>query len=75
MIEARTLFDEALQIEPNNADALAGLATTLVFEFVNGYYDTGGVERLRAPRRCSIARLRSRRSRDCAEGEGGVVAR
>ena len=46
MIEARTLFDEALQIEPKNADALAGLATTLVFEFVNGYYDTGGEERL-----------------------------
>jgi adenylate cyclase len=46
MIEARTLFDEALQIEPNNADALAGLATTFVFEFVNGYYESGGEERL-----------------------------
>ena len=47
MIQARTLFNDALQIEPNNADALAGLGTTLVFEFVNGYYDSGGEERLR----------------------------
>jgi adenylate cyclase len=47
MIQARTLFNDALAIEPNNADALAGLATTLVFEFVNGYYETGGEERLR----------------------------
>jgi adenylate cyclase len=47
MIQARTLFNDALAIEPNNADALAGLATTLVFEFVNGYYDSGGEERLR----------------------------
>jgi class 3 adenylate cyclase/TolB-like protein/Flp pilus assembly protein TadD len=47
MIQARTLFNDALQIERDNADALAGLATTLVFEFVNGYYDSGGEERLR----------------------------
>lgn len=47
MIQARTLFNDALEIEPNNADALAGLGTTLVFEFVNGYYDSGGEERLR----------------------------
>ncbi|MEA2859053.1 MAG: adenylate cyclase [Methylobacteriaceae bacterium] len=47
MIQARTLFNDALAIEPNNADALAGLATTLVFEFVNGYYESGGEERLR----------------------------
>ncbi len=46
MIEARSLFNEALQIEPDNADALAGLATTFVFEFVNGYYQSGGEERL-----------------------------
>jgi TolB-like protein/cytochrome c-type biogenesis protein CcmH/NrfG len=47
MIQARTLFNDALAIEPDNADALAGLGTTLVFEFVNGYYDSGGEERLR----------------------------
>src|SRR3954447_10424165 len=47
MIQARTLFNDALQIDPNSADALAGLGTTLVFEFVNGYYDSGGEERLR----------------------------
>ncbi|MEA2839860.1 MAG: adenylate cyclase [Methylobacteriaceae bacterium] len=47
MIEARTLFDAALRMEPDNADALAGLAATLVFEFVNGYYENGGDERLR----------------------------
>ncbi|MBV8850855.1 MAG: hypothetical protein JOZ16_14870 [Methylobacteriaceae bacterium] len=47
MIQARTLFNDALEIAPNNADALAGLGTTLVFEFVNGYYESGGEERLR----------------------------
>jgi class 3 adenylate cyclase/TolB-like protein/tetratricopeptide (TPR) repeat protein len=47
MIQARTLFNDALEIERDNADALAGLGTTLVFEFVNGYYDSGGEERLR----------------------------
>jgi adenylate cyclase len=47
MIQARTLFNDALVIEPNNADALAGLGTTLVFEFVNGYYESGGEDRLR----------------------------
>lgn len=47
MIQARTLFNDALVMEPNNADALAGLGTTLVFEFVNGYYEGGGEDRLR----------------------------
>jgi TolB-like protein/DNA-binding winged helix-turn-helix (wHTH) protein len=46
MIEARDLFEQALTVQPNNVDALAGVATTLVFEFVNGYYETGGAERL-----------------------------
>ena len=47
MIEARDLFDQALTVEPANVDGLAGVARTLVFEFLNGYYETGGEARLR----------------------------
>lgn len=47
MIEARDLFEQALKVEPTSIDGLAGIATTLVFEFLNGYYETGGDERLR----------------------------
>ena len=46
MIEARGLFEQALKVEPGSVDGLAGVATTLVFEFLNGYYETGGDERL-----------------------------
>src|SRR5262249_41781782 len=45
MIEARGLFEQAVNVEPASADGLAGVATTLVFEFLNGYYETGGDER------------------------------
>jgi TolB-like protein len=47
MTEARNLFEQALKVEPTNVDGLAGVATTLVFEFLNGYYATGGDKRLR----------------------------
>jgi TolB-like protein/tetratricopeptide (TPR) repeat protein len=47
MIGARDLFEQALKMQPTNVDGLAGVATTLVFEFLNGYYETGGEERLR----------------------------
>jgi TolB-like protein len=46
MIDARGLFEQALQVEPSSVDGLAGVATTLVFEFLNGYYETGGDDRL-----------------------------
>jgi TolB-like protein/tetratricopeptide (TPR) repeat protein len=46
MIEGRGLFEQALKVEPASVDGLAGVATTLVFEFLNGYYETGGDERL-----------------------------
>ena len=46
MIEARGLFEQALKVEPSNVDGLAGVATTLIFEFLNGYYETGGDKRL-----------------------------
>jgi len=46
MIEARGLFEQAVNVDPASADGLAGVATTLVFEFLNGYYETGGDERL-----------------------------
>jgi TolB-like protein/Flp pilus assembly protein TadD len=46
MIEARGLFEQALKMEPSSVDGLAGVATTLVFEFLNGYYETGAEERL-----------------------------
>jgi TolB-like protein/DNA-binding winged helix-turn-helix (wHTH) protein/tetratricopeptide (TPR) repeat protein len=40
MADARALFEQALKLEPNHADALAGVASTLVFEFLNGYPET-----------------------------------
>ena len=46
MTEARGLFEQALKVEPTSVDGLAGVATTLVFEFLNGYYETSGDERL-----------------------------
>jgi adenylate cyclase len=51
MLDARALFEQALGVEPTNADGLSGVATTLVFEFVNGYYETGGEQRLRRAER------------------------
>ena len=47
MMEARGLFEQALAVEPNSVDGLTGVATTLVFEFLNGYYEAGNDERLR----------------------------
>jgi adenylate cyclase len=46
MIGARELYEQALKVEPDNIDALAGVATTLVFEVLNGYYETGNEQRL-----------------------------
>lgn len=46
MIAARELFQRALNVERDDPSALAGVATTLVFEFLNGYYETEGDERL-----------------------------
>jgi TolB-like protein/Flp pilus assembly protein TadD len=46
MIGARQLYEQALTVEPDNIDALAGVATTLVFEALNGYYADGNAERL-----------------------------
>jgi TolB-like protein/tetratricopeptide (TPR) repeat protein len=46
MIEARGLFEQALMVQPNDVDGLAGVASTLVFEFLNGYYETEGEQRL-----------------------------
>jgi TolB-like protein/DNA-binding winged helix-turn-helix (wHTH) protein/Flp pilus assembly protein TadD len=46
MIEARGLFEQALAVQPNDVDGLAGVASTLVFEFLNGYYETEGDQRL-----------------------------
>ena len=47
MVEARGLFEQALAVEPTSVDGLTGVATTLVFEFLNGYYEAGNDERLR----------------------------
>jgi TolB-like protein/Tfp pilus assembly protein PilF len=46
LVEARALFEQALSIDPGNIDALAEIATILVFEVLNGYYDAGRAERL-----------------------------
>jgi adenylate cyclase len=47
MIQARGLFQRALQFDPSNADALAGVANTYVSEVLNSYYEKGRDERLR----------------------------
>jgi class 3 adenylate cyclase/TolB-like protein/Flp pilus assembly protein TadD len=47
MIQARGLFQQALQFAPSNADALAGIAYTYVSEVLNSYYEKGRGERLR----------------------------
>jgi tetratricopeptide (TPR) repeat protein len=46
MIAARALFRQAIEYDPDNADALAGLAATSVFEVLNSYYEDGRAERL-----------------------------
>ena len=40
-LEARALFERALQIDPNDAQALAGSAQTYVFDWNNGWGDPG----------------------------------
>jgi adenylate cyclase len=47
MIAARALFQRALEYDPDNVDALAGVATTYVFEVLNSYYENGRETRLR----------------------------
>ena len=47
MVAARALFRRALEHDPDNVDALAGVATTYLFEVLNSYYDSGRDERLR----------------------------
>jgi adenylate cyclase len=39
--EARGLFDRALHIDPNDADALAGSAETYYADYINGWGDPG----------------------------------
>jgi adenylate cyclase len=46
MAQARHLFGQALDIEGDNPEAMAGIATTHVFEVLNGYHDSGNAERL-----------------------------
>jgi adenylate cyclase len=46
MAQARQLFVQALEIEGDNAEGLAGVATTHIFEVLNGYHDTGNANRL-----------------------------
>jgi class 3 adenylate cyclase/TolB-like protein len=46
MAQARQLFVQALEIEGDDPEALAGVATTHIFEVLNGYHDSGDVNRL-----------------------------
>jgi tetratricopeptide (TPR) repeat protein len=41
MMAARAMFQRALEHDPDNVDALAGVATTYVFEGLNRYYSDG----------------------------------
>jgi TolB-like protein/Flp pilus assembly protein TadD len=46
LIDARELFEQALSVDLHNIDALAQIATILVFEVANCYYEDGRSERL-----------------------------
>jgi TolB-like protein/Flp pilus assembly protein TadD len=46
MIAARDFFERALKLASDNVDALSGVATTKIFEVLNGYYETGNEQRL-----------------------------
>src|SRR5262249_1884007 len=46
MIGALDLYEQALKLEPENIDALDGVATTLKVEVLNGYYGTGSEQGL-----------------------------
>jgi len=46
LIQAKALFEQALSLDSHDVDALAQIATILVFEVANGYYDDGRAERL-----------------------------
>jgi len=50
MIAARALFQQAVEHDPDNVDALAGVAGTYVYEVLNSYYETGREQRLREAR-------------------------
>ena len=46
MVEARELFELALNVEADNPEALAGVATTFIFEVLNGYHEIENEQRL-----------------------------
>ena len=46
MLAARDLFEQALKLQPDNVDAVAGVATTYIFEVLNSYYETENQQRL-----------------------------
>jgi TolB-like protein len=46
MTEARSMFEQVLKFQSDNADALAGLASTYIFEVLNGYYASDNEQRL-----------------------------
>lgn len=46
LVNARELFEQALTAQSDNVDALAGVASTYVFEVLNSYYPTGNDKRL-----------------------------
>src|SRR6516225_4396396 len=46
LLAARDLFNDALKLQPDNANALAGVATTYVLETINGYHPAGNQQRL-----------------------------
>jgi TolB-like protein/tetratricopeptide (TPR) repeat protein len=46
MTEARGLFGQALKLQPDNVTALAGVASTYIFEVLNGYYESDNSQRL-----------------------------
>jgi len=46
LIAARGLLEQSLKLQSDNVDALAGVATSYVFEVLNGYYPTDNELRL-----------------------------
>jgi class 3 adenylate cyclase/TolB-like protein len=46
MFEARSFFEQALALQSDNVDAIAGVAATFIFEVLNGYYPSDNEARL-----------------------------
>jgi urocanate hydratase len=75
MAEAPELFEKGLKLPPDNVAARAGVATTDIYEVVNGYYPSGNSSAANAlSRRCHAPRYRAP-ARGCVESTRRATTR